>query len=47
MAAARPKGGPVSAAEEEAILAALAAGRSQNQTARDFGRGAGDDIPDR
>lgn len=41
MAAARPKGGPVSAAEEEAILAALAGGISQNQAAKDFGRGVG------
>jgi len=41
MAAARAKAGPVGEDEERAILAALAAGRSQNQTARDFGRGAG------
>ena len=39
MAAARPKGGPVSAAEEEAILAALRAGRSVRDVGAEFRRG--------
>jgi len=38
MAAARPKGGPVSAAEEEAILAALRAGRSVRDVGAEVGR---------